>query len=71
SLAEIEIRAPSHTLGELILPFTNVTNLTLNGIPLIQAGLPLDASLSFQTDGLHLALSKRPEYRFTVEHPCP
>ncbi|HNB52213.1 MAG TPA: hypothetical protein PK530_09740, partial [Anaerolineales bacterium] len=71
SLAEIEIRAPSHTAGELVLPFSDIQTLTLNGTVLWQEGMPLPPELSIQADGFHIMLAKRPEYKFTVEHACP
>ncbi|GAB4579368.1 MAG: family 78 glycoside hydrolase catalytic domain [Anaerolineales bacterium] len=71
SLINIEIRAPSHTTGELILPFTDAETITLNGVEVLQEGRNLLPELTTQPDGLHLSLTKRPEYRLTVVRPCP
>jgi alpha-L-rhamnosidase len=70
SHAEIEIRAPSHTTGELVLPFTDVETLTLNGSDILEDNSPFLSEITVQADGLHIPLAGRPEYRFTVEHPC-
>jgi alpha-L-rhamnosidase len=71
SLIEIEIRAPSHTEGELILPFADAEVLTLNGVIILKGENSLIEDVSVLADGIHITLSKRPQYSLTIERPCP
>ena len=71
SAAEIEITAPPFTTGEVIIPFANVTNISLNGTVLLKGGSPLVGGVRVFSDRVYVALSAQGTYRFAVERLCP
>ena len=71
ALTKIEISALSHTAGELVLPFANVSDLTLNGVTILKDGISLVEEVSVLADSIHIPLSKSPQNSLTIERPCP
>jgi alpha-L-rhamnosidase len=71
SQAEIVITAPVQTSGDLIIPYADVSLITLDGATLVKNGVSLVGNAEVFDDNIQISLAERGQYYVIIERACP